>query len=202
VPAIAPREDRRFQNQQWEDYQRLVLQRGSFWDANVPAGAFNLSQWMQETGTWVLAAGNLSNSVLGAGNPLSQITWLPQRIYQDAWATMSISASVAGRQHQILFRWNSPIQNGYYLQMDNGANFVLRRVDAGVSTDLVAGAQAYGLADVIGVRGVGSLIEATINGVVFASATDATYPSGSLGLGSSNVGNRFDAWAIIDRWQP
>lgn len=152
---------------------------------------------------WQVAAGNGSDptavyqrsgaftpsSVSIAGDPSWDDVVMEARINVNAFADSSAS-TLAG----ICARVSLP--SDYYLLALRGDGRVdLRRVSSYVETILATTSTAVITADTwytVRLSAVGSNLEAYLNGRLILSASDATYPSGEIGLQTDNAAAQFD----------
>lgn len=94
-----------------------------------------------------------------------------------------------------------------YRASTNGHNYYISRVTAGSGTDLTlntgGGTEGtFGVdmsdGDKFGIRCVGTTISMLVNDVVVNTATDATYSSGAVGIGTFSTSLTFDNFEAAD----
>ncbi|QOJ18591.1 MAG: hypothetical protein HRU76_13795 [Phycisphaeraceae bacterium] len=175
---------------------QALMQASRFHPFSATTGTFALTDFDVLRGTWVLNAGNLQNSVLGAvgpPDPRSVVTYNGFTSYTDLHVQGSKTTVGINTACWVLARYNPATQNGYAVSAQLGTTILIQRIDAGVLATLSTIPQAFTAADTFGCRIVGSTIQATLNGVGIGSAIDATYGAparAGMGDASSTLATR------------
>jgi len=141
--------------------------------------------WTTWLGSFSESPGVLTVDTLEvSGNPRAAIAYNSIG-FTDLTATATIGE--AGNNHTVFARAAlSGTFRGYMVQaVPGGIPLIkIRRVDAGVATLIATASGSLAAGDTLGIRCTGTTIEAIKNGAAVASAVDATYATGSVGLGA------------------
>ncbi len=160
----------------------LSAMEGAF-EAEPCAGGRSGTCVQQEIGTapltWKNKAVNDPLAVLGDPG------WTDYTISVDALLQHSGSVDLIGRIKSVL----RPVGvQGYHLRIsDTGAWSLFREDSATATTPLASGTASFPLGSwhTLSLAFAGSKVSATIDGKAVGSATDATYPSGNVGITAS-----------------
>lgn len=157
--------------------------------------------WRIERGEFTEANGMLSSNTNGsAGSIPHAITWTGVE-WADVYASTILPSAGSLTHFGVLARISGggAALNGYLVRVQAGTNLLqLYRIDAGAITLLATGVTPVVGSDIVGVRCVGTSIDATIGAVSDANAVDATYASGLVGLAVTNTNARSfrTFWAV------
>ncbi len=152
-------------------------------------------------GTWIETGSTLTCSDGGSG--VQAAIEAVRHTYDDVLIEATGDPSMSWLRSGVLARsnWSGTAISGYAARAQ-ATGMQLIRVDNDALTVLTSSAITPASTDTLGVRCVGTTIELMHNGVAVASAIDATYASGAVGLlrlsalgGSDSV---FDSIAVQD----
>jgi pectate lyase len=142
------------------------------------------SQVLRQTDTWSVAQAQIS-SATGS----RQIIELNAKALSfdsvDAW--IGVTARYVDTS------------NYYCVSLNNGGTIALRKVEGGAVTTLATATTpvATGSWQALRVTAVGESLKVYLNGLLMLQATDAAFPSGSVGLATSSASAEFDEILVV-----
>jgi len=135
--------------------------------------------WKPITGTWSEGVGELDAAAAAT-------IWFNADLMTDGWASVAMVNPTMAMGHEVFFRMDAALQNGYSVKINNKAGspaLALFLYIAGTGVQLAQVSHAIADGDVLKIQCLGTAITGWLNGVQIVATADATYASGYAGLG-------------------